>query len=651
MEHISTNGKLLFILETNRSCVSSSRPTINVNLAGDEITGSTGVIHNNNINFDDNKSSNNTSLNIEYLDDTRTIPKKLPMLLNNIQNMFDMTSQRARRRNEQIKKMKGIKTDDNDNENEETGKTESAHGVEYTKEHDNSFSKCLRNLVVTKRYQNDDNNMSSDYEKENTSYSKTSQEEVTEVVVSDLEIDLEDTGEGVSNNNILNFNMGGKSFVPINNCLRSRTVEPAKEKATASYLMALGQYQTEEQEDIKRKHNYDVDDVIIEETSENNTDSEVFSPKKLSKRISLKLNSNLNSLNEFELNNIANPKLASDKKYSLSETFPHSDFKQSAMVRKYSHKKNSKSEMFNFNIDLNKLLYKRKINETKSNHKREFRSHHNFPYKITVEDTGIVRNTFEGNNNRYNKLSCNFTTDYEKFVELFNNIKQSDELPDDFDFNNILNKSLIEENKDEVINVNDNEININEENFEGGGSMVIRSKDNSFDKGYQEDDEDGDENNLEKNINISINEEERFDSDLDINNDCNEEEEDFEAEEQHIDISDNENVQNLSIVEVIDGDVNLEKELEMKLEEGGILNEENEDLSNNICKTENLNTPNIENFSGSVIQKYSGDFRSSTDKKTPHKKSIYSDTPSPRSKLRLYSIDFSHYKQSSKDIK
>jgi hypothetical protein len=313
--------------------------------------------------------------------------------------MYDINSERVKKRLEQMKKIK-VKLEDGDNSHK-------VHNVTTDNEHDsyspslNTFS--LLNDYTRKVYMDDNSNQSE------SSYSKTqSVDEITEVVVSDLECDFD---EDCQNNTT-----STKSFIPISNTLISKA--DAADRATLSYLMALGQY--DKPEEKSKMKTYDVNDVIEEETSENNTDSEIIGNRMSNRLYSLKLSSD--TLSEISSNSHAmqvNPV----NRHCISETFNNVQVKS-----KKKYHKSSKSELINYKIDMNKVLenIQEKIDrESKDrldiikmrkemliNNFYKSNSSHNLPYKINTE-TQI-------NKARDKKLSCNLSSDYEKFLRLFN---------------------------------------------------------------------------------------------------------------------------------------------------------------------------------------------------------------------------------------
>lgn len=235
--------------------------------------------------------------------------KKVPLLLSNVQTMYDINSERVKKRSEQMKKRKE--------------KHVASPIISAKKSNENTPKK----IISKKKFQEANENMENDAahtdsKSKNAStmnlneVSEYNEEEKAEVVVSDLECEIEENNVAGSTGSVKST-----SFIPINNHLVSKkNFNP--DNATPSYLMALYQDEAPNEDEqlrasstdninaqntnsgrklnfsshnLNKNHNYIVQDVIEEETSENYTDSEFSSRKKSSFFFSKKHISNSNS--------------------------------------------------------------------------------------------------------------------------------------------------------------------------------------------------------------------------------------------------------------------------------------------------------------------------------------------------------------------
>jgi len=256
-----------------------------------------GNLENNNNNLDSINTSSNENSNL--IPDA-PIKAKVPFLLNSLEAIYDMNSDRNKKRLEQIKMRK----------------TKLGNEI---KDSDNKFDNLMRDnkikVITTKKYQEEQDEINYEENKteninpleepkfplmvkdEKENENENEKDENVEIVVSDLEGEIEDK--------IVINNTRSKSFIPLTNHLKSKSSFD-HDKATPSYLMALGLNDDDESNNINddinfciselsnqkekaskknpinNKNNYFVSDVIEEETSENNTDSEILCSKKKS---------------------------------------------------------------------------------------------------------------------------------------------------------------------------------------------------------------------------------------------------------------------------------------------------------------------------------------------------------------------------------
>lgn len=304
--------------------------------------------------------------------------KKVPVLINNLHTMCDLNSERAKKRSEQMKKRK--EKFEGNNEESETpheGQISSNSTTNFNKGKPTSTKKFIEEENLSKNHQMELNHIIEDRDETNISNSiinaaDTPEKEETEIVVSDLECEIED----LKDPNINATNTNNKSFIPINNHLRSKRAVSV-DKATPSYLMALYQYeesdnsnssadnanlnnitnQTDNYNNLQQhdnkaqyqhlRHNYIVDDVIEEETSENNTDSEYSSRKKSSFLFSRKKGSS----SDRDSNYFSSPTNILKKYLSPNNPVPLSlqllPIKNN--YKTFNDVRHSKSETLNFN--------------------------------------------------------------------------------------------------------------------------------------------------------------------------------------------------------------------------------------------------------------------------------------------------------------
>lgn len=253
----------------------------------------------------------------------------------------------------------------------------------------------------------------------------TNNDQAAEIVISDLECDLEDMDNMLgnydsfnskkpnticytSNNNatknssintnfnnnsafLVNMQNNNKSFVTINNNLKEKNTINNKEKVTPSYMMALFQYEDSDSSGgyisktspsqtcgieggffdsnnysskyyKKNKNNYKVDNIIEEETSENNTDIDLSGKKKGSfYKSKLNTNEKMNMNNKSKENFIENSHSTSNSfiKNNLNNT-SYNNNNNNSNYSPYSLQKNNSSSTnnsnhvsYNINISVN----------------------------------------------------------------------------------------------------------------------------------------------------------------------------------------------------------------------------------------------------------------------------------------------------------
>ena len=253
-------------------------------------------------------------LNISKSSDQNLLGK-VPKLLNNITNLFDMNSDRIKKRSQQMKKMKdkigNRQNDENLTENRveydfiknknicekdieksiklSLMKNNSSINCENDNLNNNSLNYPNPMILTSKKFQEEPEiffqlieektkspiNLKSN-EKEKAMFSATSNtdadatdnntnnDQAAEIVISDLDCDLEELNEinTHSNLNTSNNNSSNKSFIPMNNNLKEKnSLNNNKEKATPSYLMALFQYEDSDSSETYNKINSSMDNL------------------------------------------------------------------------------------------------------------------------------------------------------------------------------------------------------------------------------------------------------------------------------------------------------------------------------------------------------------------------------------------------------
>jgi hypothetical protein len=368
----------------------------------------------------------NNSNNIN--NEKNSLQKKVPLLVNNLQTMYNQNTERVKKRSEQMKKRK-VQLDHEIEggvlpclKAEKVNVVSENHDINQLKLNQKVYLEesdihCLHNepkepyslQSSNKISQKDSTNiLNSETEKDNNL--EYYDENETEILVSDLEGDFEDVEEKQSLSNIITTNT--KSFIPLQNHLRSKKAIP-NDKATPSYLMALYGYEENEEENslnsnsqlsreenspiiTSNKHNYNVDDIIEEETSENNSESEVNSRKRSAafKRSSSdisnpfaspKLKMKYYSAGKESIESINN---INDIKDKIVHSFNNMSEKTLGLNKINLHK-NSKSEYINIHIDIQKIL--------ENIEKKRLEEHECRLDKIALRKSVLLNNFFKSN--------------------------------------------------------------------------------------------------------------------------------------------------------------------------------------------------------------------------------------------------------------
>lgn len=186
--------------------------------------------------------------------------KKVP-LVNYMQVLYDQNSERLRKRSQQMKKMKEKLHiyNESGNINKENSKI-------------SSESKTRKVPLTTKVFQEKEEPVKeSILEQAINSHPKDIRNDDTELVISDLDCPIEEDQTHKKENTITNtkhvknslsFNLPSKSFIQITNNLLIKS-HAKQDNATSDYLLALNQYQTQEEdpsesdnksENINEKH-------------------------------------------------------------------------------------------------------------------------------------------------------------------------------------------------------------------------------------------------------------------------------------------------------------------------------------------------------------------------------------------------------------
>ena len=404
---------------------------------------------------------------------------KAPLITSNLKTMYDLNSERVKKRSEQIKKRKERMAEGDSPNGKLNINPDYELGVGSSKENNNYSLKPKLSFNSNKVYAEESfgiNNNNKPYQMEpannNNKFSNNSKnvtpntsaiinintnadEEQTEIVVSDLECEIDDVKDTIYSNQsnlILQQQLGNqnnKSFIPLNNSLKKQSQKGVnQEKATPSYLMALfsqeeDEGEAEEESSItakkeennnsntppignhKHPHNYAVEDVI-EEESENNTDSE-FSMKKKSSFYfngTGKKNSNMQSASSYS-NYFSSPvkkglKSPQSVNSDFNYNYNYNDNYHSSLS--YSNKilpsnqtlhKTSKSDLTSIQIDMKKMINniqnkiqsgmedrREKINSRKrvlldnflNNNNQKSSSHHNLSYKKNISNSEVGEN-------------------------------------------------------------------------------------------------------------------------------------------------------------------------------------------------------------------------------------------------------------------
>ncbi len=306
--------------------------------------------------------------------------------------------------------------------------------------------------------------------------------------------------------NSLNSN---KSFVPINNNLREKnSFSNSKEKATPSYLMALYQYEENDQnedymenrlnmhtlrssQDIynnsnynsydnnmniygtfkskrnKNRNNYRVENVIEEETSENNTDMELSGKKKNSFFHSILNISERhdNRSKEIFLESINNSYSNNNNNNNNSNYFsPYNQHKKSTMTNNNSISNNSNSQIYNNNLNMNMINISVNgnnifnVNNNNINHNiyninnnGNFNINSNYDnntiisnnnYRLTSNSSSIINNKRHSKSENFNKEifveNISENSDTKVIFDPFHKSSKSELLNIQFDMKNIV---------------------------------------------------------------------------------------------------------------------------------------------------------------------------------------------------------------------